>query len=130
MKCRSSSPGASYFVTVKVRSAIVHSSTLEPSPGVAFAVGFTGLDGLTEFDEACSVVELGSVAVGLADVVALRWSEGLAPSALSPPHAAVVRSAATTPAPRTYLFQLPEPLRLPETATFTEVPLVQRTKSE
>ena len=85
---------------------------------------------MAEFDEAGSVVETGSVALGLAEVVALCWSEGLAPSLASPPHAAVVRSAATTPAPRTYLLRLPEPLRLPETATFTEVPLVQRTKSE
>jgi hypothetical protein len=85
---------------------MVHRSTLESPAGF--------FDDFTRLDE-----------VGL---VALCWSEGLLPSdALADPHAAVVRSAATAPAPRAYLFQLPRLLRFPQT-TFTEVPLVQLTK--
>jgi hypothetical protein len=70
--------------------------------------GLTGLDGV------------GLDADGATGVVALCPSEGLLPSdALADPHAAVVRSAATAPAPRAYLLQLPAHLRF----TFTEDPL-------
>ncbi|MET9273151.1 hypothetical protein [Kribbella sp. NPDC003557] len=93
---------------------MVHSSTLPSSVGVALA-GFAGVDGFAELDETGSVVEAGGVAevvevVALAEVVALCWSDGLLPSAVLPdPHAAVVRSAATAPAPSAYLLQLPGP---------------------
>jgi hypothetical protein len=56
----------------------------------------------------------------LAGADALRWSEGLLPSAAASPEpqAAVVRSAATAPAPTAYLLQL--------ATMFIAVPLVQR----
>jgi hypothetical protein len=106
---------------------MVHSSTLPSSRGVTL-VGFAGVDGFAELDETGSVVEAGGVVevVALAEVVALCWSEGLLPSAVLPdPHAAVVRSTATTPVPSACLLHLAGPLRSPETTTFTEVPLVR-----
>jgi hypothetical protein len=98
---------------------MVHRSTLESSVGFVdgvaadvFAAGFVDSTGLDE---------VGAEGV---ELVVLCWSEGLLPSdALADPHAAVVRSAATAPAPRAYLLQLPALLR------FTEVPLVQLTNS-
>lgn len=78
--------------------------------GVAVEVEATGSTGLDEVG-------------ALADGVELCWSDGLLPSdAFAAPQAAVVRSAATAPAPRAYLLQLPECLRF----TFTEVPLFSR----
>jgi hypothetical protein len=106
---------------------MVHRSTLESPVGffdgaVDVDVDAAGFVDSTGFDAAGAVDEV----VALAELVALCWSEGLLPSdALAAPHAAVVRSAATAPAPRAYLLQLPAHLRL----TFTEVPLVQPTNS-
>ena len=103
---------------------MVHKST--PASSVGFFDGFAVEVGLVEVGLEVGAV---SVLVALAEVVALCWSEGLVPSdALADPHAAVVRSAATAPAPRAYLLQLPRLLRFPQT-TFTEVPLVQLTNS-
>jgi hypothetical protein len=84
---------------------MVHRSTAESSPGVADAVtGFTGVDELGAVDE---VVALADV-VALGEVVALRWSEGLLPSdASAAPHAALVSSAATAPAPKAYRLHVP-----------------------
>jgi hypothetical protein len=110
---------------------MVHSSTMESAD--AFDDVAVGLDWRDDVVVLAAVVGFAvgiDDGVGLAEVVALRWSEGLAPSVESPPHAAVVSRPAITPAPRACLLQRPEPLRLPETATFTEVPLVQQTKSE
>ncbi|WP_327634964.1 hypothetical protein OHB24_33910 [Kribbella sp. NBC_00482] len=79
--------------------------------GVAVAVAAAGSVDSTGLDE------VGAVGV---ELVVLCWSEGLLPSdALAEPHAAVVSSAATAPAPRAYLLQLPARLRF----TFTEDPL-------
>ena len=88
--------------------------------GVALDVEAAGFVDSTGFDEV-GLDEVGfDEVVALAEVVALCWSEGLLPSdALAAPHAAVVRSAATAPAPRAYLLQLPARLRF----TFTEDPL-------
>lgn len=104
----------------------MHSSTLESAGSLDGAtVEVAGLVGFLDVDEAGSVVEVGEVgAVGevevLAEVVALCWSEGLLPSDVLPdPHAAVVKNAATTPAPSAYVLQLPG-------RTFTEVPLFSR----
>lgn len=75
-----------------------------------------------DVDAAGSVDSTGLDEVGAegVELVVLCWSEGLLPSdALADPHAAVVRSAATAPAPRAYLLKLPARLRF----TFTEDPL-------
>ncbi|WP_410791929.1 hypothetical protein [Kribbella sp. C-35] len=88
---------------------MTHRSTLESSVGFFDGVAVTGF---TVFDWVGAVDEV----VALAELVVLVRSDGLLPSdALVDPHAAVVRSAATAPAPRTYVLQLAR--------TFTEVPL-------
>jgi hypothetical protein len=91
-----------------------HSSTLE---SLGF---FDGVD-LAGFADVLVLVEVEVVVlladgvepadgVVLAEVVAPCWSEGLLPSAASAdPHAALVRSAAVTPAPRTYVLHRPGP---------------------